>query len=348
MEIKLRIPALEKLLDYSASGIGSVAGPMVASWKARREAEAKLITAKGDAEAQEVTTEGQARSMQIIAAAQADARTKLLSSDSTVRGEIDLAETVAQRIEFQEEKRQSNISTVVETAAHELGDKEVQDHEVDHDWTARFFNDVQDISSEEMQKLWAKVLAREVVRPGSTSMKTLELMRNLDRAAASLFSKLCSLSIYLGVGRDDEFFDIRVSSLGGDAGHNALKSYGVSFGELNLLNEFGLIISDFNSWRDIRSAIGIGQTGNQEHLHIPFRFQNRYWILVPTEAGIRGKEFRLSGVALTRSGRELSKVVELQPESEYAQDLMAYFERQKLKMAEVKSWNPRVIKGIAT
>ena len=44
-------------------------------------------------------------------------------------------------------------------AALELGDGNVQDHEVDHDWTARFFNDVQDVSSEEMQKL---VLRRSI------------------------------------------------------------------------------------------------------------------------------------------------------------------------------------------
>ena len=32
MEIKVSIPGIEKLLDYSASGIGSVAGPMLVSW----------------------------------------------------------------------------------------------------------------------------------------------------------------------------------------------------------------------------------------------------------------------------------------------------------------------------
>ena len=54
-----------------------------------------------------------------------------------------------QRIQFQEEKRQSNIETVVRHAASELEDKHVEDHEPDHDWTARFFNDVQDVSTKE-------------------------------------------------------------------------------------------------------------------------------------------------------------------------------------------------------
>ena len=50
MDIKVNIPALEKLMDYSASGIGSVAGSILVSWKARQEAKAKAIAAKGEVE----------------------------------------------------------------------------------------------------------------------------------------------------------------------------------------------------------------------------------------------------------------------------------------------------------
>ena len=34
MDISLRVPGFEKLVDYAASGIGSIAGPMLAPWKA--------------------------------------------------------------------------------------------------------------------------------------------------------------------------------------------------------------------------------------------------------------------------------------------------------------------------
>ena len=171
MEIGPLVSGISKLADYAASGIGSVAGPMLASWKARREANAKLIAAKGEVEAQRILAEGQAHAIQIIASAQADARAILVSPDATVQGQLNFGAAVTQRIQFQEEKRQSNIMAVVQKAALEIGEKEVQDHEVDHDWTARFFNDVQDVSSEEMQRLWAKILAGEVEKPGSTSFK---------------------------------------------------------------------------------------------------------------------------------------------------------------------------------
>ena len=52
MNINLNVSALDKLVDYTASGIGSVAGLMMAMWvpwKAKQEAEAKKIAAEGDA-----------------------------------------------------------------------------------------------------------------------------------------------------------------------------------------------------------------------------------------------------------------------------------------------------------
>ena len=343
MDVNVKVPALEKLLDYAASGIGSVAGPMLAPWKAGRDARAKQVAAQGEVEAQKILAEGQAVTMQIIAAAQADARSALVSPNAALQGEITISDLVHQRIQFQEEKRQANIGSVVRNAAAELGDGEVQEHEVDHDWTARFFNDVQDVSSEEMQKLWGKVLAGEVERPGSTSIKTLAILKNLDKSVAILFGKLCSTCVSI---RPDgnSVVDARAPSLGGNAAKNALKDYNLGFGNLNVLNEHGLVISDYNSWYDIQLAIGIAAGGTRASLiRIPFYFQGKYWVLVPTAQRDVGKEFRLSGVALTKSGQELSRVVALEPADQYAQALQDYFEKDSLRMTEAASWEPQLI-----
>lgn len=339
--MNVKIPALEKLLDYTASGVGSIAGPMLAPWKARRETQAKLIAAKGEAEIQKALAEGQAATMQIIAAAQAEARASLLSPDIALQGEINLADTITQRIQFQEEKRISNTAATVRQSAQELGDKEVEDHEIDHDWTARFFNEVQDVSSEEMQLLWAKVLAGEVERPGTTSIKTLDILKNLDKATASLFKILCSVCVSIKLD-GKTFIDARVPSLGGNAGTNALNNFGLDFGNLNVLNEHGLIISDYNSWYDIQSSIGIS-LGDNRVLYIPIHFQNRYWILVAKTQRKLGKQFKLSGVALTKSGQELSKIVNIEPIQKFTQDLINYFDKNSLSMIEVYNWQPQIL-----
>ena len=334
MDINLKIPAIEKLLDYAASGIGSVAGTMLAPWKARQEAKAKLIAAEGEVEAQRILIEGQAHSMQIIAGAQADARAQLVSHDATVQGQLEFGAAVTQRIQFQEEKKQSNIAAVIAHAAQELGDRRVQDHEVDHDWTARFFNDVQDVSSEEMQQFWSKILAGEVERPGSTSIKTLGILKNLDRVTANLFENLCSICISV---RPDgnRFYDARVLFLGGYSQGKGLRDYGFDFDELNILSEHGLISQAYNTWYDYVSSIGLNKFHSQPRAHIPISFQGKYWILSPTEEGTQREKLELFGVALTGSGQEISRVVDLIPAEKYALQLFEYFREKNLEMTEV-------------
>ena len=69
------------------------------------------------------------------------------------------------------------------------------------------------------------------------------------------------------------FLDARVPSLGDNAAKNALKDYGLDFSNLNVLNEHGLIISDYNSWHDIRACIGIASVRVPPALVRPFSFQ---------------------------------------------------------------------------
>ena len=185
VDVNLKVPAIEMLLKYSASGIGAVAGPMLAPWKARREATARLIEA-----------EAEAGSLKLIADAQAEARRSLIESDEAGHGVLDIGpEGIAQRIEFQEKKRQSNIASVVREAAAALGSKEVPEHEPDPDWTARFFDCVQDVSSEDMQKLWSQVLSGEVESPGRTSLRTLDILKNMTSGDAHVFQDVCNYVI---------------------------------------------------------------------------------------------------------------------------------------------------------
>ena len=185
VDVNLKVPAIEKLLDYAASGIGAVAGPMLATWRARQEAKAKLIGVQVEAD-----------SLRLIADAQADARRSLVEPDQTGSGMLEIgADGIAQRIEFQEKKRQANIVSVVQDAAAELGGKEVPDREPDPDWTARFFDGVKDVSSEDMRKIWTRILAGEVESPGRTALRTLDVLRNMTREEAEIFKSACEFII---------------------------------------------------------------------------------------------------------------------------------------------------------
>ena len=152
--------------------------------------------------------QGQADAIRLITDAQTEARQSFDVVPSSIQGEIDIRNEIQARLSFQEEKRQGNIEAVVGMAAEEAGAKEVQNHEIDHDWTARFFADVQDVSSKNMQQIWAKILAGEVETPGRTSMQTLSILRNMSQRDAELFERTANFIIDDFVLHDDSTVEI--------------------------------------------------------------------------------------------------------------------------------------------
>ena len=195
INIKLEIPGSEQLLKMLASGIGAVGGPMLARVTARAEADALRIKAQGEADALRIEAHGKGDALRLIVAAQAEAQQSFSRPPSSIHGEIEVRGEIEARLSFQEEKRQANIESVVRGAAAELGEKQVQAHDVDHDWTARFFTEVQDVSSEKLQQIWAKILAGEVETPGKTSMQTLSILKNMSQRDAELFQRVAPFII---------------------------------------------------------------------------------------------------------------------------------------------------------
>lgn len=76
-------------------------------------------------------------------------------------------------------------------AAMELkGDNEQVDPKIEFDWIMRFFDAVGNISNEELQRLWGKVLAGEMKQSGTCSLRTMDIIRNLSQKEAEIFNKL--------------------------------------------------------------------------------------------------------------------------------------------------------------
>ena len=318
MEVKVTL-GIDKLIEVSADGIGAIAGPMLAEWKAKKEGNAKIITAEADAKV-----------ALIRANAHSKARKLVLENHSAVHGEIIHSDStlVTERIQYQEQKRLANIKSVVSKAAHIVGNQEVPDTEPDHDWTARFFSEVQDVSSEDMQILWAKLLAGEVQKPKSASIRSLGILREMDANTAGIFRKFCSMCMFLELN-DRELFDGRVPALGKDAAHNSLQTFGLSFSALNQLQEYGLIIPDFNAWMDY--SLSVWQKKSDE-FRLPFRFQNKKWWLIQSNDEKTLHELKINGPSLSLSGLELSNIVECVPMPEFNQQLQNFFQIKNLQM----------------
>ena len=194
MHENIKISAIEKLIDYVASGIGAVFGPNLKTWSAKKDAEALAIEVKGKLTA-----------LNLIDKEIEQARKNSLSDDLKKQTEILITDSIEMRIKYQETKQHQNIKEVVQLVIEELDGKIVNDHDVDHDFTARFFNDVQDITCFELKKIWAKILAGEVNSPGSTSLHTLAILKNMSQRDAELFENVVQFVMGNIIFRDEKY-----------------------------------------------------------------------------------------------------------------------------------------------
>ena len=93
----------------------------------------------------------------------------------------------------EEAKKQDNMESIIEKALPQVEDGS-KPQDVNDDWIANFFDKCRLISDEDMQTLWAKVLAGEANSPGKYSKRTVSFLASLDKADADLFTTLCGFA----------------------------------------------------------------------------------------------------------------------------------------------------------
>lgn len=104
-------------------------------------------------------------------------------------------------------KKDKNIYNTLNFTMNEFENvkqEEVSEEKVDEDWISRYFDTIENISNEHLQMLWGKILAGEIKRPNTYSLRTLELLKNLSFEEAELFSKIGNLSVQ-NIEKDKSF-----------------------------------------------------------------------------------------------------------------------------------------------
>lgn len=94
------------------------------------------------------------------------------------------------------------------------------------DWVSAWREGAERVSDEELRKLWARLLASEVVSPGAFSLRTLAFVRTLNHADAEAIRSLAQF-----VAGSDRIFKAP----------NALEAAGLNFTKLLHLEEIGLL-----------------------------------------------------------------------------------------------------------
>lgn len=243
------------------------------------------------------------------AAAQAKVETKaILEIDphsQAVAEEVPLLRRAAERVKYQEEQRQTNLEAIIDAAAAATPES-VSSEPVDETWANRFFSAAADVSHEQMQAVWGKILAAEVASPGSYSLRALETLRNMSTSEAQRFQHLCTLLLVPNVV-------YKVGLVGG------LEPYGPTFNDILVLRAAGLVADS-----DMLSSV----------LQLPsfFKYHDRILLVrdKDEQSLTRQKTVQLESFVLTPVGAELSKLVERKANWQYVQHLAQYWSSKNI------------------
>ena len=194
--------------------------------------------------------------------------------------------------------------SVVEMATQDLKNTEVADHDVDHDWVARFFTDVQDITSEEMQRIWARILAGEVETPGRTSLHTLNILKNMSQRDAELFAAASTFVFRECIIHRELYFE-SIPSYPSENDLLRLDSYG--------LIKFSQLLQD--SWKTDSLFFVCRMNKNLDKY---YRFSGNK----------EQSEITIPVYPLTPQGNELYRVIEIS-DNKYAEQAVARYVKNK-------------------
>lgn len=211
-----------------------------------------------------------------------DEKTSTIIIQSTNDDEPMLPEMKSAAISIieKEARRIKTKKQIVEKASSIKSEDEfVSEEKPGDDWVTRFFNTVEDITEDTMQNLWAQILAGEVKRPRSFSLRTLDVLRNMTKEDAELYSRTVGSYCYDGYILTEA-------------------QYGISLEDRIALSEMGLLSPD-----ELTRTITISQ---EKQLN---RLNERYALFLTRDTSIP-IEVKFECRSLTKAGRELLQLVD--------------------------------------
>lgn len=299
---------LKRLVEVIAEGIGAVTHPYLA----KKNADAKAYEIR-------VISQAMAESRVLLSGTEyEDGKIKVLPQSQQSSEQLSLPNRAESRQAYQELRKQQNIEAVCANSAQALiGESKVAEDKPESDWINRFFEIAENISTEDLQYLWGKILAGEIQKPGSFSLRTLETLKNMSRQEAENFCKLGryvlrhkNMALYID---PEKYISKQENTLG--------------FAEIFALKDAGIIAdSDFLNFSFEPSSAG---TTSQI-------FYSSLVLLFEREKDTPKITIKVG--ALTKAGVELLTLISIQPDMEYIKFIAQQFHSDGMKVA----WAPVV------
>lgn len=222
-----------------------------------------------------------------IAKAEVEAEKIRALADIEIR---DLQQRALIRFVTEETKKQANIESIVYKSINDLED-DAKPEGIEDDWIMNFFDKCKLISDNEMQKIWAKILAGEANSPGAFSRRTVNLLADLDKSDAELFMSLCSFGWAIG----------NIIPLVYDVQDEIYNRHGINFNTLGHLESLGFVqFNNITGFRRLKlpKKVTVSYYGKPVELTFPKGAEN---------------DLDLGDVLLTQAGQELAHVCGSKP-----------------------------------
>ena len=231
---------------------------------------------------------GIARPYQIVRIAKAEAKANAIATQS----DIEIAQLrirVVRRFINEQTRDQLNIERITYRAIPHLN-ADSEPGQIDDDFVVNLFDKSRLVSEEQVQDIWARILAGKANNPGTISRKTINILADMEKRGADLFTQLC-LFVW-AFPKDTEPVIYSQEDL--------WKRNDMSFGALTDLESVGLI--------RIESSV-LGQIGTDElpQTSVASYFGRHVEITSNDRAGGR---VPTGEVAFSSSGRQIYSIVE--------------------------------------
>ena len=317
MEI-MQVAGIDKLMEIAAN---SALGALFSNWTSNRTRPSETEPTRSDAGASDVAERtgddlrlGVETTTQVLRqlATVHNEIDATLPPSTTLRADYRIGNTLEAHVRFERNLRLRNLLSILHKSATQLQDTVVPDKDPNPEFRSQFFTKGQHVFSENMQERWARILAGEVLAPGTTSIRTLAVLENLDQSVAVLFERLCAMSISIELPGDTH--DQMVLGLGKRPEEDALHDYGIAYRDLLLLAEYELVTSDLNATFDYaqfrKSYVAKSSDGFAGILC--FYRGNPCKLIPPEEYAFPPKKrLKMQGISFSRAGKELSRIVDV-------------------------------------
>lgn len=241
-------------IGATSKGLNKLAESLPSAFSAWWEPIQKVRMAKADAKSISIISEALRENIDMPVTYK-DGTVEVISEDAK-----SLLDRSQNRFVYEQLQKQENIEISLNYAYDELENEDVvSDEPVEQDWMFRYFNLVQDITDDEMRKLWGKILAGEVKKPGTYSYRTMQSLQLMTKSDLEFLTHVFNFVIFSGQHKiicdnTTSFVNVNFSALdlnkmidlGILSSNSLVKSFDNSKGIVAYSNNFILILNPSN------------------------------------------------------------------------------------------------------